>query len=129
MSIVPNTTGAAKAIGVVLPELAGRLAGMALRVPVPDGSVTDLVATLVTEATRESVNAAFAEAAADRRYRGVLRYGAEPLVSADIVGDPASCIFSAPDTMTLGRTVKVLGWYDNEWGYANRLAELAGFVL
>jgi glyceraldehyde 3-phosphate dehydrogenase len=129
LSIVPNTTGAAKAIGLVMPELAGRLAGMALRVPVPNGSITDLVATLSSDVTRDEVNAAFAEAAVAESYRGVLRYGIEPLVSADIVGDPASCILSAPDTATLGRTVKVLGWYDNEWGYANRLAELAGFVL
>jgi glyceraldehyde 3-phosphate dehydrogenase len=129
LSIVPNTTGAAKAIGLVMPELAGRLAGMALRVPVPNGSITDLVATLSREVTRDEVNAAFADASGAARYRGVLRYGTEPLVSADIVGDPASCILSGPDTATLGRTVKVLGWYDNEWGYANRLAELAGFVL
>jgi glyceraldehyde 3-phosphate dehydrogenase len=129
LSIVPNTTGAAKAIGLVMPELDGRLAGMALRVPVPNGSITDLVATLAADVTADDVNRAFAEAAVAPRYRGVLRYCTEPLVSADIVGDPASCILSAPDTATLGRTVKLLGWYDNEWGYANRLAELACFVV
>jgi len=128
LSIIPNTTGAARAIGLVLPDLKGKLDGMALRVPTPTGSITDLVATLKTDASIDDVNAAFAEAAADASYRGVLKYSDEPLVSADIVGDPASCVFSALDTMANGRQVKVLGWYDNEWGYSNRLVDLVEFL-
>jgi glyceraldehyde 3-phosphate dehydrogenase len=128
LSIVPNTTGAAKAIGLVLPELKGRLDGRSLRVPTPTGSITDLVADLSKDASVEDVNAAFAEAANDARYRGVLEYSEEPLVSADIVGNPASCIFSAVDTMANGNMVKVLGWYDNEWGFSNRLIDLIEFV-
>jgi glyceraldehyde 3-phosphate dehydrogenase len=128
LSIVPNTTGAARAIGTVLPELKGRLDGTALRVPVPTGSITDLVATVGNETTKEEVNAAFAEAAGAASYRGVLQYTEEPLVSADIVANPASCIYSAPDTMVSGRMVKILGWYDNEWGYSNRLIDLAAFI-
>jgi glyceraldehyde 3-phosphate dehydrogenase len=128
LSIIPNTTGAARAIGLVMPELKGKLDGMALRVPTPTGSITDLVATVKTDASVDDVNRAFAEAAAASSYRGVLKYSDEPLVSADIVGDPASCIFSALDTMANGRQVKVLGWYDNEWGYSNRLVDLVEFV-
>jgi glyceraldehyde 3-phosphate dehydrogenase len=128
LSIIPNTTGAARAIGIVMPELKGKLDGMSLRVPVPTGSITDLVATLKTDATVDDVNAAFAEAAADASYRGVLAYSDEPLVSADIVGHPASCIYSSFDTMANGRQVKVLGWYDNEWGFSNRLVELVEFL-
>ena len=96
--------------------------------PTPTGSITDLVATLKTEASVDDVNAAFAEAAADTSYRGVLKYSDEPLVSADIVGDPSSCIFSSLDTMANGQQVKVLGWYDNEWGYSNRLVDLVEFL-
>ena len=128
LSIIPNTTGAARAIGTVLPELKGRLDGTALRVPVPTGSITDLVATVSSETTKDEVNAAFAEAAGAASYRGVLQYTEEPLVSADIVANPSSCIFSAPDTMVSGRMVKILGWYDNEWGYSNRLVDLAAFI-
>src|SRR3954470_17786266 len=128
LSIIPNSTGAARAIGTVLPELKGRLDGTALRVPVPTGSITDLVATVGNETSKEEVNAAFAEAAGAASYRGVLQYTEETLVSADIVGNPSSCIFSAPDTMVAGRMVKVLGWYDNEWGYSNRLVDLAAFI-
>jgi glyceraldehyde 3-phosphate dehydrogenase len=128
LSIIPTTTGAAKAIGVVLPALNGKLDGMAVRVPTPTGSITDLTATLGTEVTVEQLNAAYEEAANDKSYRGVLEYSEEPLVSADIVGNPASCIFSAEDTMAGGRLVKVLGWYDNEWGYSNRLVDLVAFV-
>jgi glyceraldehyde 3-phosphate dehydrogenase len=128
LSIVPNTTGAARAIGLVLPELKGRLDGMALRVPTPTGSITDLVVNIGGEATVDDVNTAFAEAANDRAYRGVLEYSDEPLVSADIIGNPASCVFSAVDTMASGNFVKVLGWYDNEWGYSNRLVDLVEFV-
>ena len=128
LSIVPNTTGAARAIGTVLPDLKGRLDGMALRVPVPTGSITDFVATVATDTTKEEVNQAFAEAAGAASYKGVVQYTEEPLVSADIVGNPASLIFSALDTMVSGRFVKALGWYDNEWGYSNRLIDLAVFV-
>jgi glyceraldehyde 3-phosphate dehydrogenase len=128
LSIIPSSTGAARAIGLVLPELKGRLDGISLRVPTPTGSITDLVAQLATDATPDDVNAAFAEAAADPSYRGVLEYSDEPLVSADIVGNPSSCIFSAKDTMVNGRMTKVLGWYDNEWGYSNRLVDVVAFV-
>ena len=128
LSIVPNTTGAARAIGLVLPDLKGRLDGMALRVPTPTGSITDLVANVSKETSVDEVNAAFAEAANDTSYRGVLAYSDEPLVSADIVGHPASCIFSAVDTMANGKVVKVLGWYDNEWGFSNRLIDLIELV-
>jgi glyceraldehyde 3-phosphate dehydrogenase len=128
LSIIPNSTGAARAIGTVLPELKGRLDGTALRVPVPTGSITDLVATVSAEVTKDDVNAAYAEAAGAASYRGVLQYTEEPLVSADIVGNASSCIFSAPDTMASGRMVKILGWYDNEWGYSNRLVDLSAFI-
>jgi glyceraldehyde 3-phosphate dehydrogenase len=128
LSIIPSSTGAARAIGTVLPELKGRLDGTSLRVPVPTGSITDLVATLGSETTKEEVNAAFAEAAGAASYRGVLQYTEETLVSADIVANPASCIFSAPDTMVSGKMVKILGWYDNEWGYSNRLVDLSAFI-
>ena len=124
VSIVPTSTGASRAVGQVLPHLEGRLDGIALRVPVPDGSIVDLVATLEREATSEEVNAAFAESVDDKSYRGVVEYTDKPLVSHDIVGNPASCVFSAIDTMASGRVVKVLGWYDNEWGYANRLVDV-----
>jgi glyceraldehyde 3-phosphate dehydrogenase len=129
LSIIPSSTGAAKAIGLVLPNLKGRLDGMALRVPTPTGSITDLTAELKVEASVEEINAAFAKAAADPSYRGVLQYSEEPLVSADIVGNASSCIFSAVDTSTNGNLVKILGWYDNEWGYSNRCVELAQRVL
>jgi glyceraldehyde 3-phosphate dehydrogenase len=128
LSIIPNTTGAARAIGLVLPELKGKLDGTALRVPTPTGSITDLSANLGREATVDEVNEAFAKAAADPSYRGVLEFSDEDLVSSDIVGNPASCIFSSVDTMANGRMVKVLGWYDNEWGYSNRLVDLVVFV-
>jgi glyceraldehyde 3-phosphate dehydrogenase len=124
VSIVPTSTGASRAVGEVLPQLAGRLDGVALRVPVPDGSIVDLVAILDRDTTSDEVNEAFAEAARDKSYRGVIEYTDKPLVSHDIVGSPASCVFSARDTMASGRMVKVLGWYDNEWGYANRLVDL-----
>jgi glyceraldehyde 3-phosphate dehydrogenase len=128
LSIIPSTTGAARAIGLVLPELKGRLDGTSLRVPTPTGSITDLSAVLGTEASAEDVNTAFREAAGDASYKKVLEYTEEPLVSADIVGNPASCVFSALDTMSNGNMVKVLGWYDNEWGYSNRLIDLVAFV-
>ncbi|KRA89455.1 glyceraldehyde-3-phosphate dehydrogenase [Nocardioides sp. Root682] len=120
INIVPTSTGAAKAIGLVLPELKGKLDGYALRVPTPTGSLTDLTFEAARETTVEEVNA-IVKAAADGRF---LRYSTDPIVSSDIVTDPASCIFDAPLTKVLGNQVKVAGWYDNEWGYSNRLADL-----
>ena len=128
LSIIPASTGAARAIGIVLPELKGKLDGTSLRVPTPVGSITDLVANLGREVSIEEINAAFAEAAVAPSTRGVLEYSDEPLVSADIVGNPASCVYSSLDTMASGRFIKVLGWYDNEWGYSNRLLDLVGFI-
>jgi glyceraldehyde 3-phosphate dehydrogenase len=128
LSIIPASTGAAKAIGLVLPELDGRLSGTSMRVPVPVGSITDLTAVLGQGTSADDVNEAFAAASNDASYKGVLSYTDEPLVSADIVGDPASCIFSAKDTMANGTMVKVLGWYDNEWGFSNRLIDLSAFL-
>jgi len=128
MNIVPTSTGAARSTGLVLPHLAGRLDGIALRVPVPDGSMTDLVATVRATPSVEDVRHAFREAAASGPLAGRLEYAEDALVSSDIVGDPASCVFDAELTMAAGNMVKVLGWYDNEWGYANRLAELAAKV-
>jgi glyceraldehyde 3-phosphate dehydrogenase len=128
INIVPTTTGAARATGLVLPAVQDRLDGLALRVPVPDGSITDLVAHVTSKVTVAHVQDAYREAASAGPLIGVLEYADEPLVSSDVVGSPASCVFDAPLTMVQGRLVKVLGWYDNEWGYANRLAELAAKV-
>ncbi|MGI8692412.1 MAG: type I glyceraldehyde-3-phosphate dehydrogenase [Geodermatophilaceae bacterium] len=122
INVVPTSTGAAKAIGLVLPELKGKLDGYALRVPVPTGSATDLTASLGRETSVEEVNAAF-EAAAEGALKGILTYTADPIVSSDIVGDPASCIFDSGLTKVIGDQVKVVGWYDNEWGYSNRLVD------
>ncbi|WP_414937685.1 type I glyceraldehyde-3-phosphate dehydrogenase [Amycolatopsis sp. cmx-11-51] len=127
LNIVPTSTGAAKAIGLVLPELQGKLDGYALRVPIPTGSATDLTVTLTKSATLEEINAAY-KAAADGPLAGILRYNEDPIVSADIVTDPASCIYDAPLTKVIGNQVKVIGWYDNEWGYSNRLADLVKLV-
>ncbi|MTV26073.1 type I glyceraldehyde-3-phosphate dehydrogenase [Nitriliruptoraceae bacterium ZYF776] len=127
VSIIPTTTGAAKAAALALPELKGRLDGLALRVPIPDGSVTDLVLVLDQEVTADEVNAAVKEAA-EGSLSGILEYSEDPLVSIDIVGNPHSCIFDAKSTMANGNLVKVLGWYDNEWGYSNRLLELVDLV-
>ena len=127
VNIIPTTTGAAKATALVLPELKGKLDGMAMRVPVPDGSVTDLVVELNREATKDEVNAAF-RAAAEGPLKGYLYYTEDPIVSSDIVGSPASCTFDASLTMTFGNQVKVIGWYDNEWGYSSRLVDLAALV-
>jgi len=125
VSIIPSSTGAAKAIGEVIPELKGKLNGGAFRVPTPDGSVTDFTAVLEKDATAESVNQAFKEAAVDKSYKGVLEFSDEPLVSHDIIGNPRSCIFDSKLTIMLGnRFVKVVGWYDNEWGYSNRCVEM-----
>jgi len=123
INIVPTSTGAAAAIGRVLPELDGKLDGYALRVPVPTGSSTDLTATVSRATSTEEVNAAF-RAAADGPLKGILRYSDAPIVSSDIITDPASCIFDAPLTKVIGNQVKIVGWYDNEWGYSNRLADL-----
>jgi glyceraldehyde 3-phosphate dehydrogenase len=126
LSIIPTTTGAAKAVGTVLPALAGRLDGMALRVPVPDGSIVDVVARLERPATVQAVNEALREAASRAPLAGIMRVSDEPIVSVDIVNDPHSSIVDAPSTMMVGEhTVKVLSWYDNEWGYASRLIDLA----
>ena len=127
INVIPTSTGAAKAIGLVLPELQGRMDGYALRVPVPTGSCTDLTVTLSRESTVEEVNAAYA-AAADGPLKGYLRYTEDPIVSSDIVTDPASCIFDAGLTKVIGDQAKVVGWYDNEWGYSNRLADLVTLV-
>jgi len=126
-SIVPTTTGAARATGEVIPAVAGRLDGVALRVPVEDGSLTDLAVVLSREVTVAEVNDAFA-AAASGPMAGILRYSTDPIVSRDIIGDPASCVFDSPLTQASGPLVKVFGWYDNEWGYACRLADLAVMV-
>ena len=128
INVVPTSTGAAKAIGLVLPELNGKLDGYAMRVPVPTGSVTDLTATVSKSATVEDINAAFRAAAGDGRLKGVLRYSEDPIVSSDIVTDPASTIFDAPLTKVIGDQVKIVGWYDNEWGYSNRLADLTNLI-
>jgi glyceraldehyde 3-phosphate dehydrogenase (phosphorylating) len=128
LNIVPTTTGAARATGLVLPAVEGRLDGLALRVPVPDGSITDLVANVTSTVTIAAVRDAYREAADSGPLQGRLEYAEEPLVSSDIIGSPASCVFDAELTMVKARLVKVLGWYDNEWGYANRLAELAAKV-
>jgi glyceraldehyde 3-phosphate dehydrogenase len=125
---VPTSTGAAKAIGLVLPELKGKLDGYAIRVPVPTGSATDLTAQLSREVTVEEVNAAYKMAAADERLAGILTYSEDPLVSSDIVTDPASSIFDSGLTKVIGDQVKVVAWYDNEWGYSNRLVDLAELV-
>jgi len=124
VNIIPTSTGAARAIGLVLPELAGRLNGVAIRVPVDDGSLTDLTVVLSRPVTAAEVNQAFAVAAAGN-LTGILRYSEAPLVSRDVVGDPASCVFDSALTQADGRLVKVFGWYDNEWGYTNRLLDLS----
>ena len=123
MSIIPTTTGAAKAVGLTIPELKGKLDGFALRVPTPDGSITDLVAVLKKETTKEEVNEAMKKAA-DGAMKGILEYSDEPLVSSDIVGNDHSCIFDSDSTMVNGNMVKVVGWYDNEWGYSCRVVDL-----
>ena len=125
VNIVPSSTGAAKAIGEVVPQLKGKLNGGAFRVPTPDGSVTDFAALLRDKASTDDVNQAFKEAAGDAKYKGVLEYSEEPLVLQDIVGNPHSCIFDSKLTLALGdKFVKVVGWYDNEWGYSNRCVQM-----
>jgi glyceraldehyde 3-phosphate dehydrogenase len=123
-SIIPTSTGAAKAISRVIPELAGKLNGSSLRVPVPTGSITDLTVTLAREATKDEVNAAFKKAASEGPLKGYLVYTEDEIVSSDIVTDPASCIFDSKLTLVQGDQAKVFGWYDNEWGYSNRVVDL-----
>jgi glyceraldehyde 3-phosphate dehydrogenase len=128
VNIVPASTGAARATSLVMESMKGRLDGTALRVPVQDGSITDFTGLLEREVTVDEVNAAFREAGSSGPLAGVLDYSEDPIVSSDIVGSPASCTFDAPLTMAMGNLVKVLGWYDNEWGYSNRLVDLAVIV-
>jgi glyceraldehyde 3-phosphate dehydrogenase len=127
INIIPSTTGAARAIGLVLPELDGKLDGIALRVPVPDGSITDLTAELKQEVTVDQVNQAFRDAAAGP-LKGILQYTEDPIVSSDIIDNAHSCIFDAKSTLVSpkgkGTMVKIFGWYDNEWGYSNRTADI-----
>jgi glyceraldehyde 3-phosphate dehydrogenase len=127
LSIIPTSTGAAKAIGLVLPELKGKLDGFALRVPVPVGSITDLTVTASRRASVDEIQAAYREAA-DGPMKGILKYVDEPIVSADIVGDPHSSLFDAELTRVIGDQVKLSAWYDNEWGYSNRLVDLTDYV-
>ncbi|MDX3093793.1 type I glyceraldehyde-3-phosphate dehydrogenase [Streptomyces sp. ME01-24h] len=126
-NIIPTSTGAAKATALVLPQLKGKLDGIAMRVPVPTGSVTDLVIELEREVTKDEVNAAF-QKASEGQLKGILEYTEDPIVSSDIVNWPASCTFDSSLTMAQGKQVKVIGWYDNEWGYSNRLVDLTVFV-
>ena len=128
INIIPTSTGAARTTGVVIPHLKGKVDGLAMRVPIPDGSVTDLVATLKREASIEEVNAAYRAAAERGPLAGKLVYTEDPIVSSDIVGSSASCTFDALATMAIGNMVKVLGWYDNEWGYSHRLVDLTTLV-
>src|SRR5699024_2732018 len=129
VNIIPTSTGAAKAAALVLPELTGRLHGMAMRVPVPDGSVTDLTAQLSQDVTEEQVNEAFRAAAESGPLAPYIAYSEDPIVSSDIVGTAPSMTFDSPLTLVMrGNLVKIVGWYDNEWGYANRLVDLASLV-
>jgi glyceraldehyde 3-phosphate dehydrogenase len=127
VNLVPTSTGAAKAISLVLPELKGKLDGFAIRVPIPTGSATDLTVTVSRDTTVEDVNAAF-KAAAEGAFQGYLTYTEDEIVSSDIVTDPSSCIFDSKLTKVIGKQVKIIGWYDNEWGYSNRLVDLVGLV-
>jgi glyceraldehyde 3-phosphate dehydrogenase len=132
LNIIPTTTGAAKAVGEVLPELKGKLTGVALRVPVPTGSVVDLTANLARAVTVDEINQAMKQAASVAPLKGILRYTEDPIVSSDIIGDPHSSIFAADFTQVLGETrgtlIKVLAWYDNEWGYSCRTADLVALL-
>ncbi len=129
LNIIPTSTGAAKAIGLVVPELAGKLDGMALRVPTPVGSIVDLVCEFEKDASVEEINAAVKEASQTPKMKGILQYCDEPIVSSDIVGSPYSSIFDSLSTMKIGNLYKVLSWYDNEWGYSTRVAELIKYVV
>ncbi|MBD3299448.1 MAG: type I glyceraldehyde-3-phosphate dehydrogenase, partial [candidate division Zixibacteria bacterium] len=123
MSLIPTSTGAARAIGLVLPNLKGKLDGMAVRAPVPDGSLVDLTCMVKSEGTAEQINEAMKKAA-DGPMKGILRYCDEPIVSVDIVGDPHSSVFDSLETRVMGKLVKVLSWYDNEWGFSCRVVEM-----
>jgi len=125
---VPTSTGAARATGMVLEAMQGKLDGTSLRVPVPDGSITDFTGILNREVTVEEINEAFKAAATKGPLKKVLVYSEDPIVSSDIVGSAASCVFDSPLTMAMGNLVKVLGWYDNEWGYSNRLVDIAVII-
>ncbi|HRY09927.1 MAG TPA: type I glyceraldehyde-3-phosphate dehydrogenase, partial [Candidatus Nanopelagicales bacterium] len=127
INMIPTTTGAAKAIALVIPELKGKLDGYAMRVPTPTGSATDLTVNLGKAVAADEINAAM-RAAAEGELKGILRYTEDPIVSTDIVTDPASCIFDASLTNSMGSLAKVLGWYDNEWGYSNRLVDLIRYM-
>ena len=126
---IPTSTGAARAIGLVLPDLKGKIDGISMRVPVPTGSITDLVVRLGKEATVETVNAAFKKAATDSSLKGYMEYTEDPIVSTDIINSPYSCIFDSLLTMAGGKMAKVFGWYDNEWGYSCRLVDLVGKLI
>jgi glyceraldehyde 3-phosphate dehydrogenase len=128
INIIPTTTGAAKAASLAMPELKGKLDGLALRVPVPDGSITDIVAVVGSETNKDEVNHAYREAAQSAGMKGILKYTEDPIVSSDVVGDSHSCIVDGQSTMVNGNMVKVLGWYDNEWGYSNRLVDVTELV-
>jgi glyceraldehyde 3-phosphate dehydrogenase len=128
INIVPASTGAAKATSLALPQLKGKMDGIAMRVPVPDGSITDLVAIVNRDVTVDEVNEAYRTASETDRLKGKLVYTEDPIVSSDIVGSPASCTFDSLSTMAMGNMVKVMGWYDNEWGYSNRLVDLVNLV-
>jgi glyceraldehyde 3-phosphate dehydrogenase len=129
INLIPTSTGAAKAIGLVLPELQGKVDGISVRAPVPAGSITDLVVRVSREVSKEEVNEAFRTAAATQPLEPYLRYTDDPLVSTDILKDPHSCIFDSTLTMAHGQSVKVFGWYDNEWGYSNRLVDVVATLL
>jgi glyceraldehyde 3-phosphate dehydrogenase len=129
INLIPTSTGAAKAIGLVMPHLQGKVDGISVRAPVPTGSLTDLVVTVGRDVTKDEINGAFSAAAASGPLERYLQYADDPLVSTDIVGNPHSCIFDSLLTMTHGRTVKVFGWYDNEWGYSCRLVDVVGKLL
>src|SRR5947208_8807345 len=127
-NIVPASTGAAKASSLALPELKGKMDGLAMRVPIPDGSVTDLVCVLKEDIGADQVNRAFKAASESERLHGILEYTEDPIVSSDIVGNPHSCVFDSLSTMAIGNLVKVIGWYDNEWGFSNRMVDLVGLI-
>ena len=129
LSIIPSSTGAASAIGLVIPELKGKLGGVSLRVPTPDGSIVDLVVNLEKDVTVEEINAAFRKASESAGFKGILQYCEDPIVSSDIIGNPYSSIFDSLSTMKIGKMAKVFAWYDNEWGYSSRLLDLIKYIM
>jgi glyceraldehyde 3-phosphate dehydrogenase len=129
LSLIPTSTGAAKASSLVVPELEGKLDGIAVRAPVADGSVVDLVAILEKEASVDDINAVIKEASESERMKGILQYTEDPIVSVDVVGNPHSSVFDGLSTMKMGNMIKVLSWYDNEWGYSNRLVDLTKYIV